>query len=677
MPRKRESSEEWRKPLSLWEAPPDAGEPLHCIATTFTFDAAFFESECLSRFLGMTTDPREGESVEYLIEREERLAASRVSVLVDRQYADEKESMRWDVLPVVVPGAIQHSKISLLCWTKRARLIIGSGNLTPPGYRENLEVFAAVDISPDEPGYVDVVQDSLGFLEKVAGYAVGRAVIAGPKQRALELIDLIRQRTRGWPPQGRGGVRPIALFSGPGMPLFDALQEAWPSGGPPRQADVLSPFFDQSQPAAGVGESLLGVMASRGERKVDFYVDQEPHEEGRTRLFMPHNLVTSLQKKAKVSVRGIRTSEESDRRSLHAKMLVLSSDAQILWMLGSSNFTTAGYGMGARANLEANLGYVLKADSKEERDLGKSCWPPCDEPVDPDSDKLVWNPAAGDDEEDASGVILPAGFQDALYDGKDRCLRVRLGSDLPVRWSIALPDGPILARSDDHDGQTEMSFPSEGPAIPRHLTVCWEADGQKASAPWIVNALELGSLPSLPELRNLALQDLLLVLGNSQPLHIAMRHVLKRKGQKTEMDVELDPHRRVNTETYLLKRTKRVALALHHLGKRLERPVATIEGLEWRLRGPVGPLRLAEVFRQEARTLEEARFFLAELALTLGRIRPELPAAGGLPVKVIRAQLKECIDAVQAEEVALRGPQATAIDSYIKAAMDVATSVEA
>src|SRR4051812_39697023 len=67
-----------RRALDLWIAPREAGEPLVCVATTFTFDATFFETECLGRFLQMDTHPSESEAVGYLIEREEKLAASKV-----------------------------------------------------------------------------------------------------------------------------------------------------------------------------------------------------------------------------------------------------------------------------------------------------------------------------------------------------------------------------------------------------------------------------------------------------------------------------------------------------------------------------------------------------------------------------------------------------------------------
>ena len=149
---KRRTDNTFRKPLDLWEAPVGAGEPLVCIVTSFTFDSTFFETECLGRFLQMDTHPSESESVGYLIEREEKLAAATVCALVDRRHARDKESLRWDVLGVLVPRAIQHSKVSLLAWAKHVRVVIGSGNITEPGYRKNLEVFGTIDTSETEGG---------------------------------------------------------------------------------------------------------------------------------------------------------------------------------------------------------------------------------------------------------------------------------------------------------------------------------------------------------------------------------------------------------------------------------------------------------------------------------------------------------------------------------------------
>src|SRR4051812_1053956 len=100
------------------EGGPDSGpgQPVACIASTFTFDARFFETDLLPRFLGLKYDNTEGERP-FLVERETALSQVRVCVLVDQsQFRPEQSTLRWDQIPVRVPGAIQHSKVTLLVW---------------------------------------------------------------------------------------------------------------------------------------------------------------------------------------------------------------------------------------------------------------------------------------------------------------------------------------------------------------------------------------------------------------------------------------------------------------------------------------------------------------------------------------------------------------------------------
>ena len=81
MSRRKVSEQAFGKALTLWEAPEGAGEARVCIASTLTFNATFFETECLGRFLGMDSRPSESEAVSYMVEREEKLAAASVAVL--------------------------------------------------------------------------------------------------------------------------------------------------------------------------------------------------------------------------------------------------------------------------------------------------------------------------------------------------------------------------------------------------------------------------------------------------------------------------------------------------------------------------------------------------------------------------------------------------------------------
>src|SRR5690606_14622741 len=73
-----------------------AGEPRACVAATYEFDADFYESELLPRFLGLTFDRTENEST-FRVEREEALALVHAAVFVDRRRIDPGQTtLRWD-----------------------------------------------------------------------------------------------------------------------------------------------------------------------------------------------------------------------------------------------------------------------------------------------------------------------------------------------------------------------------------------------------------------------------------------------------------------------------------------------------------------------------------------------------------------------------------------------------
>jgi hypothetical protein len=112
--------------LECWRPPTGVGEPIGCLATTFTFDSGFFEEECLSRFLNIDSHP-DRDSLAYLLERENMLGATYAGVLIDHQQAGVDHSLRWDILPVRLPGnKCQHAKISVLAWFGCIRIVVAS-----------------------------------------------------------------------------------------------------------------------------------------------------------------------------------------------------------------------------------------------------------------------------------------------------------------------------------------------------------------------------------------------------------------------------------------------------------------------------------------------------------------------------------------------------------------------
>lgn len=164
---------------------------------------------------------------------------------------------------------------------------------------------------------------------------------------------------------------------------------------------------------------------------------------------------------------------------------------------------------------------------------------------------------------------------------------------------------------------------------------------------WPVTVAAGAALPPPEELRNLPLDVLLDMLTSARPLYRneALRRYLRRKDNETvgtiAMADDLDPHRRVDTSTFLLQRTRRVSWALGRLRERLQQPFASAHSLDWRLRGPIGVLYLATALDREAHSAEERAFLLAELILELRRVVPE-DQSGCVPA----AEVRRAIDGV-------------------------------
>ncbi len=667
------------KALNLWQAPASAGEPMVCLATSFTFDAAFFEKECLGRFLQMDTDPDEDEAVSYLIEREEKLAAARVAVMVDRRHAQSKASLRWDVLPVIVPRAAQHAKVAVLCWADAVRVIIGSGNLTEPGYRKNLEVFGALEATRDGGGAVDEVLAVVEFLEQVAARALGDATHPGPTRRVAEALITLRRHVQDWPRRVGRALPVTPVFGGTGQSVFEQLSKLLP-GGPARYVDVVSPFFDrisQSDRAEASGgnqrqaiAALLEVMAKRRPRCVDFYVPYEESPDGRVHVFAPRLMIEKAQQACDVRVLKIKPAQDGELRPLHAKLMVFANDDWEVWLTGSSNFTRAGCASHAMAaNLEANLAYLVRRDSAESRRLWQALPDLEEDAVDLDSAAVIWEPAFDADAEGVGLAVLPAAFREALFDAGSQPPRVILSfaDGLPAEWRITSGEGRTLLCSDDWRGAGEVICEWNESYTPFLLHVIWP----NGRADWPVNVVSPSALPPPEGLRQLALNDLIEILSSTRPLHVALTQALKRRAPSRGDSETIDPHKRVDTREYLLRRTKRVALALERLRERLARPVLNEEALAWRLRGPVGALALAESLCKEARTADERHFFLAELCLALGRVQAT-SAAGTLPVRAIRKQIRAVIEEIERLTAQLNPAESVAIAQYVQAAFEEA-----
>lgn len=656
MSARRREEEASRKLLDLWEPPSGAGEPIGLLATSFTFEPDFFEAECLGRFAGIQGKLGEGSSTSdlaYLVELEERLAGLDVSVLVDRSYQSEGHTLRIDVLPVGQPGGLLHAKSALLVWKGWVRFILGSANLTAAGYRRQVETATAFDARPGSEVPSKVFDEALAALSELVALIPPDDYPEGPLARTRRVLAAARREIEAlelpdrWP---RRMQTSIALTR-PGRDPLSALSAVW-KGGPPREAIVLSPFFDTTEDGNRPLEAVAGQLARRGERTIIVALPADDSGSS-TIVHAPRSLESVDIPGVEVFLCLFEHPREAERRRLHAKGILLESETWVAALIGSSNFTTAGLGLDAtRGHLELNLTIGAPAEDYEGLTLALFLGNACGGLLDPD--EVVWAPIA-DDEEHA--LSLPWGFVRALVDpGPPLLIHVTLDPGrLPATWWIKSAGGEELASSERWvaDGSpATLSLPLPGDAVSFAVLVGWTEQGVEHQLAWALNVTDRAKLPPREELRALSVTDILAVLSSTRPPHESMIDAIERRQRQPRGLPELDPLRRYSGSGLLLTRTRDFSRALAGLKRHLSRPAYSISSLRWRLESaPWSPLALCRALLAESETGEpvrgEAAFRLAELARTLRTI--DWPAlAKGIEPAAAQAVVEGVLRQIQA-----------------------------
>lgn len=643
--------------LDLWRPPQGAGDPIGCLATTYTFTPALFDEQCLGRFLEIESEPNR-DDLAFLLDREARLGCVYAGVLVDHTQAGVEHSLRWDVLPVRVRGGKQHAKLSLLAWSRHVRIIVASANLTEPGYRTNHEAAVVVDLTPEATNG-DVADEAVGFLRTLLQLLPGAQQGPPEVRRAQTFLDQVEKRVRGWRQVGRRGtIRQHLVFTfprvegvaAPGSSLESAVELCRRRGGSPTSARVASPFFDVS----GDGEpsevtAALCKLMARGERRhVSFCLPAmvENQTDGTPRLAAPKAiLLTPPRYQSTVSV-AILPVADADRnpRAWHAKMLALEGEGYSALMIGSSNFTCAGMGVGSHRNTEANLVTLLDQVAYG-RDVSRleAVWPDMEELADPTSAEWIGALPDPDDTKQTDAMVLPAGFLSATYRAGDaRKVLLRLYPDhLPEAWAVT------TCGQEQRSLLTAISWTERGRPVvvevnweptqpPEKLLVQWE--GHEVFLP--LNVEDGRQLPPPPQLENMTADDMLGILAASDPAAAFRGWVRQHEAddpQDTDLDSatpgDLDPLRRYDLQATFLHRVRRRARVLAQLRSNLERPVWGRRALDWRLRGIIGiePLanRLVREFEMGTGPGDEALLTIADFLIVLCEVNYR-PADGSL-----------------------------------------------
>ena len=642
---------------SSWCAPTDiveggVGEPVACIASTFEFDAGFFETELIPRFLGLTFDHTENE-LTFLIEREEKLAQTSTAVLVDIHKVDPGQTtLRWDQVPIAVPGAqsIQHSKIVLLVWEKLIRVIIGSANLTRPGYRRNREVFAALDFYDDAesvPGLV--AEDTIGLLERILGWS---RVPDATRQRILDTLTVARNKLSGWAtmpadfrPREKPKVRlvatcPAAGNAGPASAI-DQVLSLWGSRSV-SQVTVFTPFVGQSDGGGDKVVQRLSMMPRSRDCVGWLVAPRRPAEadDPVIRVGLPESFGKAWSDAFRTRggerilalpefVKGI----DKVKRPLHSKLLSLANDQHHFLMMGSSNFTPHGMGVGV-FNVEANLLFEdVAADAWDRLELPISWddWrPKCE---------LQWDQqyAPAEDCTDKA-AMLSRFFVCASYSQVTGVLKVTLDRSVPepVEWTIQLKgldkEELVLFRHATGTALTELTYifaeGSRAASLTALLIEWQDSELQTRQAARLIVSIERKEdLAASNHLAALGVDAMIDCLIHGRSLAEWQEGQLNRSTPGVSLNEALDSLRSVDTSSYTLYQVRRFGRAMSGMCERMERVVLVPEAVRYRLfSDPLGPLSLGKALTasENAGTLaamsgEHRLFLLAELLLSVAQ----------------------------------------------------------
>jgi hypothetical protein len=661
--------------LDLWTGEEVFGRPIGCVTTSFTFDAELFEEQCLARFLSIQSNPNETAKA-YLIEREEKLSQCFACVLVDRAHAAPDRSLRWHQLPVALPrGGVLHAKLTLLAWENCIRVLVGSANLTEPAYRRNQEVVAVFDFRIEASPPAEMLIQCVDFLHRVRSFAPGfDRAHEGPQAELVSFLLTIRRRARALPPAEREDAECalIPLVPG-GESVVQQLSARW-TGSRPDRAWVLSPFFDDEQHAAATASTFSTLLTTRGARWLTVVAPGRTLPDGTVQIDAPAALRTSshtlLHHDFSFVEQRLEIDGKQEDRALHAKSLWLERDGRALYMLGSSNFTAAGLGLHPRHNIELNVAYLIR-DCRSR--FGKLCvqsWP-----IETELDDLARVQFLGgstDSADNADAIPLPAAFGSALFhlDERGGRLELEIGDKAPAVFAVRSKEGAPLVDADDwhRSGRpvtVVVSWESKRP--PSSLDVHWQdKEAREFEAPWVVNVADVSALPPPDELGSLSLAELIEILTSARPLHEVMSRILQRREAKksTDTSMEVDPHKKVDTSQFLLRRMRRVAQALEGMRERLRQPVASLEALRWRLRGPIGPVALAKRLADE--DPGGAAFMIAEVAVTLRDVAWQ--SSGTLRADDINREVKEILRSLHS--LAMGVPAPSSLTAYVNTSFE-------
>lgn len=346
---------------------PSLGRLLGILAMSYEMQPEFFETDFLPTLLGLGAwDDRSWTSRIALEKHLAELEAA--TMLVDaRPYRKRPRSLRVQVVPVQLGlGRLLHAKVLIGVYDESVRLIIGSANLTEPGYRRNREIVGVLTASAKRAAYVHLIADAIGEM--------GRLLDPWTTDSARRLQSLALQRLEEWAVgENLAAEQQWFAWGGAEQPLWQQFLSRWPTTDQVERISIVSPFWSEEN-ADGPVKSFVTALRQNGtlamNAEVRLLTDATPDTQASYRPKLPESYghfdaralgiqASALAIDPRVPPEEVGIGEGvSVTRSLHAKIVLLEGSHNSLIFIGSANFTKHGWGFlpdGIKPNVEAGL----------------------------------------------------------------------------------------------------------------------------------------------------------------------------------------------------------------------------------------------------------------------------------------------------------------------------------
>jgi hypothetical protein len=263
--------------------------------TSYEFNQYFFERHVFPRF--------EGRALPLVL-----IDYQTYQQTISKFGASRLAESKYFLEPIELPHGIFHPKIVLSCSDEKLKLIVASANLTPQGYTANAELCTSIGIHHSEKAghpFLRHVDDFLQLLESRVSSKPHRQQV----RSLLQKCDF---------PRSFGGTDESTEFvHNMSRTILEQIHEILDEN-EVQEALVLSPFFSQNETIYNKFSELFG------------------HTKLLLEVGNNNAPIRLLRNNAKFEFVSITNRQ---KRSLHAKAIILKTQSSSYCLTGSANFT--------------------------------------------------------------------------------------------------------------------------------------------------------------------------------------------------------------------------------------------------------------------------------------------------------------------------------------------------